>query len=251
MASISVHETDLLQSKSILISLDLKVVQGNEGENTLGSSGKRCCSTGPDHNTCHLVPSNADIFTTHPGFHVSKTSTPQTFPRYGDISNAWAPLNSSGHQEFLHLKFQTPVHICGVDVFETWNPGCVVKISAFDGTKWQVLWSGPVEQHRLPELPRVFSPSFPCTTFKSDHIRIDLDCRRSVSWTEIDAIRLRGRESYLWTPNTHCRYAPPLKQTVFQFLLCMNRLQEEEKISVTQDVVSLICQYLAQSYIDC
>jgi hypothetical protein len=176
---------------------------------------------------------------------------PQTFPRYGDISTAWAPLNSSGYQEFLHLKYQTPVHVCGVDVFETWNPGCVVKISAFDGTKWHVLWSGPVEQHRLPELPRVFSPAFPCTTFKSDEIRIDLDCRRSVSWTEIDAIRLRGRESYFWTPNTHCRYPPVFKQTVFQVLLCMNRLQDEEKISITQDVLLLIIQYLSQSYIDC
>jgi len=176
--------------------------------------------------------------------------SPKTFPRYGDISTAWAPLSSSGSEEFLHLKFAQPVYVCGVDVFETWNPGCVVKISAFDGQNWHILWSGGLPQKRLPELPRVFSPTFPCTPFPSDQIRIDLDCTRSISWTEIDAIRLRGRESYLWTPQTHPRYPVVFKEIVYTFLLCSNRIAAEEDIVLPDDVLFLILKYLSLYYIN-
>jgi len=174
---------------------------------------------------------------------------PQTFPRYGDISTAWAPLTYSGSEEFLHLKFTRAVHICGVDVFETWNPGCVIRLSAFDGHEWHTLWTGPASQS-LPELPRVFSPSFPCTTFKSNEIRIDLDCRKSISWTEIDAIRLRGREIYSWTPKTHHRYPLAFRQTVRAFLLCVNRISSETQIELADDMLHTIIQFLADSYVD-
>jgi len=176
---------------------------------------------------------------------------PRTFPRYGDISTAWAPLSSSGSDEFLHLKFAQPVYICGVDIFETWNPGSVVRISAFDGQNWQTLWSGSLSQQKLPDLPRVFSPSFPCTTFKSDQILIDLDCTNSISWTEIDAIRLRGREIYFWTPKTHCRYPLAFRQIVYTFILCVNRLAAGEEMYMTEDVMFHIFKYLALNYIDC
>jgi len=177
---------------------------------------------------------------------------PQTFPRYGDISTAWAPLNSSGSEEYLHVKFARPVYVCGVDIFETWNPGCVVKISAFDGQNWKTLWTGDLPQYRLPELPRVFSPAFPCTTFLADQIRIDLDCTNSISWTEIDAIRLRGRESFFWTPRTHHRYPVAFRQIVNTFLLCVNRLTAEgDETIITEDVMFLIFKYLALDYIDC
>jgi len=175
---------------------------------------------------------------------------PKTFPRYGDFCTAWAPLSSSGTEEIIHVKFARSVYICGVDVFETWNPGSVVKISAFDGQNWHTLWNGSLPQHRLPELPRVFSPSFPCTTFLSDQIRIDLDCTNSLSWAEIDAIRLRGRESYYWTPKTHKRYPITFKQIVYTFLLCVNRMSEKEDIFLTEDTKFLIFKYLALNYID-
>jgi hypothetical protein len=174
---------------------------------------------------------------------------PVTFPRYGDISTSWAPMYRSGSEEYMHVKFALPVHVCGVDIFETWNPGCIVKISAFDGQNWHILWSGSPQQH-LPELPRVFSPSFPCTPFLSDQILIDLDCTNSISWTEIDAIRLRGRESYYWTPQTHRRYPAVFRQMVYTILLCANRLTSGGNIFITQDVLFLIFKYLALSYMD-
>jgi len=175
---------------------------------------------------------------------------PQTFPRYGDISTAWAPLTSSGSEEFLHLKFAQAVYVCGVDIFETWNPGCVVKVSAYDGQNWQTLWSGPLQQP-LPEIPRVFSPPFSCTPFKSNEMRIDLDCSNSISWTEIDAIRLRGREVYFWTPKTHHRYPFVFRQTVKTVLLCANRQSVTSDIYITEDVLFTIFKFLAEYYIDC
>jgi len=175
--------------------------------------------------------------------------SPQTFPRYGDISSAWAPLTSSGSEEFLHLRFSQAVYVCGVDIFETWNPGCVVKLLAHDGQNWHTLWSGPLQQP-LPEIPRVFSPPFSCTPFKSNEIRIHLDCSNSISWTEIDAIRLRGREIYFWTPRTHHRYPFVFRQTVKTVLLCANRISNTSDIFITEDVLFTIFRFLAEYY-DC
>jgi hypothetical protein len=181
---------------------------------------------------------------------VNLIGPPKTFPRYGDISSSWAPQSSSGTEEYLVLRFSTPVYICGIDVFETWNPGCVVKFSAFDGQLWHVIWQGEFSQPSVPELPRVFSPPFSCTSFRSNLIRIDLDCINSRSWTEIDCVRLRGRESLNWTPGTHCRYPIPFRRIVYTVLLCVQRLVDEESITVTQDVLFLIFKYLATSYRD-
>lgn len=57
---------------------------------------------------------------------------------------------------------------------------------------WVVLYEGDPQQHAIPQKSRIFNPPikpFACVTRT---IRIDMDCVASMSWSEIDAIKLIG-----------------------------------------------------------
>lgn len=115
-----------------------------------------------------------------------------TYPNYGDLKTAWAPSKSTGTKEFLELQFEKKVLITGIEIYETYNPGAVVKVSAKkpDNT-WEELYTGPMQQKLLPQQSRVFSPILK-QGFVSDSIRLDMDCVDSASYSEIDAVNLLG-----------------------------------------------------------
>ncbi|XP_052241640.1 uncharacterized protein LOC127851800 [Dreissena polymorpha] len=116
---------------------------------------------------------------------------------------AWAPGVIDANQ-FLMLKFATPVYVTKVDVYETFNAGGVKEIGCFDfqeemwpnGTmvvnrRWIWLWSTP--QVSVVEYARIFSPTFESTIrCFSDTILLVIDCTAANDWVEIDAVRLKG-----------------------------------------------------------
>lgn len=115
------------------------------------------------------------------------------FPNYGSCPLAWAPATVNG-VEFIQLSFRISVYITGVDIYETCEPGAVVKVSAYNEEKneWVVLWHGKPQQKILPKKSRIFKLKFQPTTFKSSLIQIDLDTRLNETYSEIDAVKLRG-----------------------------------------------------------
>jgi len=211
-------------------------------------------SISKSHHFCQWVSEVTDKFSEYsPGVGswgaVNIIGPPQTFPRYGDISTSWAPRQSSGTHEYLVFKYPVPVHICGVDVFETWNPGCLTMISVYDGENWQVIWKGQFDQPNVREISRVFSPNFPVTPFKSNWIRLDLDCTTSRAWTEIDCVRLRGREEYEWAPAIHHRFPIPFRRTVKVLLLVLDRLISTGVAPpISKDVCFMLIKQLAFLY---
>ena len=61
----------------------------------------------------------------------------------GDIDTAWASLTQDDQNEWLELQYLTAVVPAQLRVFETYNPGAVVKITALDSAgKESVLWQG-------------------------------------------------------------------------------------------------------------
>jgi F-box/leucine-rich repeat protein 4 len=169
---------------------------------------------------------------------------PNTYPRYGDIQSAWASRAARGTLEFLEFKYVEPMHIIALDIFETFNPGCVIKISANDGKGWVTIWNGEVEQLKLPEQSRIFTPKFPITSFKSNWIRIDLDCTLSRSWAEVDCVRMRGRESYEWAPQSHRRFPLEFRLIAYNFLLAMNRIERLPRDCVYEVLRKLSLYYV-------
>ncbi len=126
------------------------------------------------------------------------TGPPDTFPMAGDIVTAWASLTEDGDDEWLLLEYAEPVKPTAVLVYETFNPGAVVRVTAFrlDGEEVEV-WKGkdptPVgKANGVSVIPvRV--------NFKTARIKIDIDSKNVPGWNEIDAVGLRdGKGKTHW-----------------------------------------------------
>lgn len=114
-------------------------------------------------------------------------------PAAGDQDTAWAPEATEAGEQTLELTYEHAVFPTAVRIFESYNPGAVIRIEAFDadGDAWVTLWKGQPEQPE--EEFRVFSPELAEIDFAVDTIRIVLDTDAIESWNEIDAVELVGR----------------------------------------------------------
>jgi len=149
---------------------------------------------------------------------------PLVYPRYGDITGAWAPARSSGTKEFLELRYLHKWYVTSIDVFETYNPGHIVRISAgiettYNGIIWYPIWQGEIDR-KFPK-SRIFSPPITPFPYKTDCIRIDIDCSQAKSWVEIDSVLFRGIDHFEWTPDRHKYYPISFKKAIYT-LLCIN-----------------------------
>lgn len=112
---------------------------------------------------------------------------PDVFPLSGDRDGAWASSATDGGEEWVTVRFPSPVRAASVVWLETFHPGAVSRIDDVSDGGATTLWSGamptPTESVSAPELtlltPRVISA-----------VRIVLDTRRVAGWNEIDAIGL-------------------------------------------------------------
>jgi len=118
---------------------------------------------------------------------------PKVYPYYGDKSGAWAPEQSSGTKETLCVKYEFPVYVTGVFIFETFNPGHVSSIIAHNASNdasIEIYSTNQIEP--APPKARVFSITCARTEFLVKSLTINLDCTKANSWAEIDCIALRG-----------------------------------------------------------
>ena len=200
---------------------------------------------------------------------------PRVFPHYGDvcccycftfllklfcfvvvfcfqIRGSWAPLAPKGTLEWIEFRFQRPCHIVRVDIYETFNPGHVTRLSAMGslpdgevGIGWRSIWEESVEERNLtyttpPLSSRINSPAHPVIPWITDSLRIDLDCRDSISWVEIDAVKIIGilPEDLMWSPFTHSLLFPPsFKRMAKAMLLINNRIGAGLSLDVIGEIL--------------
>ena len=119
------------------------------------------------------------------------TGEPNT-PSIGDYVTAWAPAGADEGIETLELRYEHKVVPAGVEVYESYNPGAVVSIEAYDeaGDEWVVLWAG---ERSEAEGITIFSPEVELVDFATDSLRLTLDTTLVSGWNEIDAVQLLGR----------------------------------------------------------
>lgn len=117
------------------------------------------------------------------------TGAPDTFQN-GDIRTAWAPAHKDGTTEWLELTYEQAVVPRAIGIRETFNPGFVTKVEAYNpiAGQWVVLWQG---KDPTRESPGVFSPPLSPVTFSTNRIRITIDTNVP-GWNEIDAVELVG-----------------------------------------------------------
>jgi hypothetical protein len=120
---------------------------------------------------------------------------PCTYPSYGSYpANTWSPASRTGSVEFVELLFKREVYVQRVEIFETFNPGCVTMISVMnkETNHWESVWSGNPTKVTTNCRARIFAPPLRSKLFKTNLIRIDFDTRPYNSWCEIDGVKICG-----------------------------------------------------------
>ncbi|TDG41178.1 hypothetical protein AWZ03_012396 [Drosophila navojoa] len=141
---------------------------------------------------------------------------PAKFPAYGDYPETftmrtygdWWQQAPSATQEiqaqnlpalpthdFIVVYFEKFVVPTEVAIFETFNPGGVVRIWAYSITKrWSCLWEATgSDLNHVPRDSRRFAPPLRKTNIITKTLRIEFNHSRLNYYTEIDAIMLCGR----------------------------------------------------------
>lgn len=115
---------------------------------------------------------------------------PDTYPSYADIQTAWATEFQDAPGEFIELGYANPKPTAAVYIYETYNPGAISKVSVRNAntSTWVEVWSGPAAP--APTVARIFTVTFPKTSFPVDGVRIDLDSPAVPDWNEIDAVAI-------------------------------------------------------------
>lgn len=153
----------------------------------------------------------SDISVSYTAFNLR--GPPSNFPDYGDYPQAYVmrtygkwweeapsaqieymPQNSRSvaSQDFIEVSFEKDVYPLEVSLFETYNPGALVRIWAFSESKWYLLWEG--EPGYAGDRPRIFTPTIRQIGVLTRTLRLEFNHSLLPYYTELDAVLLKGRE---------------------------------------------------------
>ncbi|CAF2403615.1 unnamed protein product [Rotaria sp. Silwood2] len=174
---------------------------------------------------------------------------PQVYPRHGDITGAWAQ-GRRANDEFIVVEFERVVYPERIDIYETFNPGAVVKVLARNGkddSEWETVWE--TEAPHSEGQSRIFS--IPCANISGksiNQIRLSVNCSAASNWCEIDCIKLIGHIS-----NIDLFYKEIL--TNLKDLLTNNylfdvtfQLDDGQLISSYRNILSIRCIYFSELF---
>jgi len=150
----------------------------------------------------------------------------------GDIVTAWASASQDGQDEWLLMEYANPVVPPAVLVYETFNPGSLVRVTGFklDGEEVE-LWKGvdptPTDAGMgTSEIPVKIS-------FTIARVKLYIDSKNVPGWNEIDAVGLRDKEKKMhWAiaadaSTTYAAPYPAVEATVVQREDRLQRLETE------------------------
>lgn len=121
---------------------------------------------------------------------------PPDTPTAGDNRTAWASETEDGQTEWLLLGFAGPVKPTAIHVHETYNPGAVAKVTAYNSEGEEViLWEGkdplsPEDRKGIAKLPVQVD-------INVNRVKLYLNSPAVAGWNEIDAVGLMDREGGL------------------------------------------------------
>lgn len=119
------------------------------------------------------------------------TGQPDTL-RCGDLQTAWASA-APDSVAWLLLQYQEPVHVTGVNIYQTFNPNQVVKVELVDdfGDSLVIYDQPPVPVDQ--PCPYILSIEIERTDQRYDAVRVTVDqSSLGLGWNEIDAVELVG-----------------------------------------------------------
>ena len=111
----------------------------------------------------------------------------------GDNGNAWATAKA-GSRGFIDTYYTYPVTASGIWIYQTYNPGGVTKVTVYNAeiTKSRVVYTAKATAGgKCPAILKIAVKDVP---FPVSIVRTNIDQKVSNSWTEIDAVRLIGKD---------------------------------------------------------
>ncbi|PAY16161.1 hypothetical protein CKO51_28085 [Rhodopirellula sp. SM50] len=111
---------------------------------------------------------------------------------YGDSRQAWAPRAINGTSETLTVGFATPVQSTGVIIRETFGNGFVTAVHVRDADTGVYHLVSTAQDGSQAGTAVDYNVSWPLTDYRVDAVRITVDTDHSLSYEEIDSVRLRG-----------------------------------------------------------
>lgn len=100
--------------------------------------------------------------------------------------------------DFIVLQFEDYVFPETIRIYETYNPGAVIRIWAYTITeRWRLLWEASEDwwTEKYPDKrARMFAPNIKRLQFPTRTIRLEFNHSRLEYFTEIDAVVLIGRK---------------------------------------------------------
>jgi hypothetical protein len=109
------------------------------------------------------------------------------YPNYGDYVLAWSINYSSKAMDYIVLKYNQAVYVAQINIYETSSAGSIIKIEVKNNqtNEWSIVWQSSSPQ--LIKSSRIFSPTLTATSFKTQEVRLTLDCSLG-DWCDIDAV---------------------------------------------------------------
>lgn len=129
----------------------------------------------------------------------------------GDQSTAWASRSPDDSEEWLICEYETAVMLASVSVHETYNPGALYKVTAFNAAGEEVVaWEGEDPTPRGE--PKGISVIPVKLDFATRRIKLYIDSPAVPGWNEIDAVGIESEDGdKQWAINIECSstYAEP------------------------------------------
>ncbi|MBI3861023.1 MAG: YtxH domain-containing protein [Planctomycetia bacterium] len=107
----------------------------------------------------------------------------------GDNGAAWASQTPDGQREWLLCEYAAPIQARAIMVYETFNPGALIRVSAFNAAGDEIVaWEGEDPTPRTR--PRGISVIPVKLDFPIQRIRLTIDSPAVPGWNEIDAVSI-------------------------------------------------------------
>ncbi len=111
----------------------------------------------------------------------------------GDIQTAWASQSQDDQDEWLMLEYAEPITPKAVLVYETYNPGALVRVTAFKADGQEIeLWKGKDPTAASADMGISEIPVK--ADFKTSRIKVYFASKDVPGWNEIDAVGVRDGE---------------------------------------------------------
>jgi hypothetical protein len=129
---------------------------------------------------------------------VDQVTGPPNTTGFGDIRTAWASQTADGQQEWLELEFPQSATATAVWIYETYNPGAVVKVTRLGAFGQEtVLWEGtdPTPPGAAGGISKIALPGGQSV----GRLKIYLNSPAVGGWNEVDAVGLvDGKNRIQW-----------------------------------------------------